>query len=262
MLVLSLRGERPKPIGLHSNWKLMVLHEWRGKWTALFSWSRAQILPPEPCVDCVGHWGTWEGTEWNDTWAWKWGGKALFFHRVRHRLCWSSTGAGGGDLWDPGDRTERALSRESSSPLSRESSEPCTGTSPGSVWANENGVFGKGCLPLKGGITIPPPTTPIWGLKVLAKRKEERVRESEHEMLWAQRRNEFRRKERSHPRTYRHTHAPSEHKGSFKCTTHFVEIYMLHSNEYQLWQHNGLLEILCLQDQFFWYCDGTWIFFP
>ena len=52
---------------------------------------------------------------------------------------------------------------------SRESSEPCSGTSPGSVWANENGVSGKGCLPLKGGITIPPPTTPIWGLKVLAK---------------------------------------------------------------------------------------------
>ena len=81
-LVLSLRGAGPKPIGLHSKWKLMVLHEWRQKWTALFSWSRAQILPPEPCVDCVGHRGIWGGTEWNDTWAtWKWGRKALFFSK-------------------------------------------------------------------------------------------------------------------------------------------------------------------------------------
>ena len=47
------------------------------------------------------------------------------------------------------------------------------------------------------------------------------------------------------------SHTRSEHKGGFKCTIHFVNIYMLHSNEYQLWQHNGLLEILCLQDQFF-----------
>ena len=47
------------------------------------------------------------------------------------------------------------------------------------------------------------------------------------------------------------THAPSEHKGGFKCTINFAEIYMLHPNEHQLWQHNGLLEILCLQDQFF-----------
>ena len=31
---------------------------------------------------------------------------------------------------------------------SRESSEPCAGASPGSVWANENGVSRKGCLRL------------------------------------------------------------------------------------------------------------------
>lgn len=39
--------------------------------------------------------------------------------------------------------------------------------------------------PLEGGITIPTPapTTPIRGLKALAKGKGERVRESEHEMF-------------------------------------------------------------------------------
>ena len=38
-------------------------------------------------------------------------------------------------------------------------------------------------VPLKGGIPIPPPTSPNWGLKALGKRKEERVRENEHERL-------------------------------------------------------------------------------
>ena len=38
-------------------------------------------------------------------------------------------------------------------------------------------------VPLKGGVTIHPPTSPNWGLKALAKRKEETVRENEHEML-------------------------------------------------------------------------------
>ena len=38
-------------------------------------------------------------------------------------------------------------------------------------------------VPLKGGITIRPATTPVWGLYALGKGKEERVRENEHERL-------------------------------------------------------------------------------
>ena len=49
------------------------------------------------------------------------------------------------------------------------------------------------------------------------------------------------------------SHTSSEHQGDFKYNISFVEIYMLHTNEHQHWQHNRLLDILRLQDQFFKY---------
>ena len=45
------------------------------------------------------------------------------------------------------------------------------------------------------------------------------------------------------------THTLRNHKGSFNYSISFAENHMEQPSKHRLWQHNGLLEILCFEDQ-------------
>ena len=54
----------------------------------------------------------------------------------------------------------------------------------------------------------------------------------------------------NHPLGHSHvTHTLRNHKGSFNYSISFAENHMEQPSKHRLWQHNGLLEILCFEDQ-------------